>query len=626
MARPVDLLLKITANTKGAVQEVDKVSGSLKGVEASTAKTQGVIAGSFGKVKAAIGPVSPAFLAIGGAAAAAGVAVGKFALDGAEKFAALTGEVRGVRRSMGGTAEEASQLTYALKITGVGAAAGASAFGMLSKKLGTGALDLSKYGVEVEKNKDGTTNLAGTVANLADAYSSTTDVTQRAALGSAAFGRGFQTLSPILLKSKEEIEQLYAAAGESGLIFSDEDLEKGRQFSVALKELDAAVEGFQASVGEAAVPALTALSQKMTGAVNSFRQLKESIDAADLDRFTGSANRLADSLPGIGTGFRTLQSGAKGLLETLPGIGPGIGLASRAVDLFGDSADNGQRAAAALAEAEAEAAYEAEQSAAAFDEATAALDRKNDATIASFSSDLAAQQANVDLATAIADGTAGLDLQKQALDTAGAQAQLAADNYEKLTGQAANATQKNDFLKQALINVGNQFPQLRPLLQGWIDQLGLVPRTVNTDVTVRLDRGSLDAAMNGVRSVLGTFRPVIQAVVVAPRNDPGGGADGNVFTPMAHGGPIPGSPSTAVPILAHGGEYVLSADVVSRIKRGAPSAGARVEGGARGMSSGGNSYQISVNVAPGGHPAEVGAATVDAIRAFERANGKGWRN
>lgn len=42
-----------------------------------------------------------------------------------------------------------------------------------------------------------------------------------------------------------------------------------------------------------------------------------------------------------------------------------------------------------------------------------------------------------------------------------------------------------------------------------------------------------------------------------------------------HGGPVPGSKDQAVPILAHGGEYVLSADVVDRIRRGAPSRGAK---------------------------------------------------
>jgi hypothetical protein len=44
-----------------------------------------------------------------------------------------------------------------------------------------------------------------------------------------------------------------------------------------------------------------------------------------------------------------------------------------------------------------------------------------------------------------------------------------------------------------------------------------------------------------------------------------------------------------------------------------------------GRGAGGNSYSITINVAPGGHPAEVGRQTVLAIKAFESANGTGWR-
>jgi len=40
---------------------------------------------------------------------------------------------------------------------------------------------------------------------------------------------------------------------------------------------------------------------------------------------------------------------------------------------------------------------------------------------------------------------------------------------------------------------------------------------------------------------------------------------------------------------------------------------------------GGNTYQITVNVAPGTHPAEVGRQVIESIKAYERGNGKGWR-
>jgi TP901 family phage tail tape measure protein len=42
---------------------------------------------------------------------------------------------------------------------------------------------------------------------------------------------------------------------------------------------------------------------------------------------------------------------------------------------------------------------------------------------------------------------------------------------------------------------------------------------------------------------------------------------------MFNGGPVPGPPSMPVPIMAHGGEYVLSADIVDAIRTGAPSRG-----------------------------------------------------
>jgi hypothetical protein len=50
--------------------------------------------------------------------------------------------------------------------------------------------------------------------------------------------------------------------------------------------------------------------------------------------------------------------------------------------------------------------------------------------------------------------------------------------------------------------------------------------------------------------------------------------------------------------------------------------------GARAFAGGGtsNTFNINVSVAQGVNPADVGAATVDAIRAYERLNGKSWRN
>jgi phage-related minor tail protein len=41
--------------------------------------------------------------------------------------------------------------------------------------------------------------------------------------------------------------------------------------------------------------------------------------------------------------------------------------------------------------------------------------------------------------------------------------------------------------------------------------------------------------------------------------------------------------------------------------------------------AGGNTYNINLTVPVGAHPADVGKATVEAIRAYEDRSGKGWR-
>jgi hypothetical protein len=53
---------------------------------------------------------------------------------------------------------------------------------------------------------------------------------------------------------------------------------------------------------------------------------------------------------------------------------------------------------------------------------------------------------------------------------------------------------------------------------------------------------------------------------------------------------------------------------------GAEAAIAQVLGG------GSSTFNITVNVPLGASAAQVGAATVDAIRAYERQNGRSWRS
>ena len=70
-----------------------------------------------------------------GALVGAGVALEKFATDSVDKFGEVGKEVLGLQRVVGGSAEDVSRLASEFKMTGIDAAVGGKAIGLLSKHL-----------------------------------------------------------------------------------------------------------------------------------------------------------------------------------------------------------------------------------------------------------------------------------------------------------------------------------------------------------------------------------------------------------------------------------------------------------------------------------------------------------
>jgi hypothetical protein len=89
------------------------------------------------------------------------------------------------------------------------------------------------------------------------------------------------------------------------------------------------------------------------------------------------------------------------------------------------------------------------------------------------------------------------------------------------------------------------------------------------DIGVNIVNGIVD----GIKSAAGSIGSAILGAI------PGGGAISGALgsvknlLPFKSGGMIPGPVNRPMPILAHGGEYVLSADIVEAIRTGAPSRG-----------------------------------------------------
>ncbi len=163
-----------------------------------------------------------------------------------------------------------------------------------------------------------------------------------------------------------------------------------------------------------------------------------------------------------------------------------------------------------------------------------------------------------------------------AINAVQAQALQGYEAQVKLAGGTETAYGKAQAQIVALQSLAQQFPPLQGLIDTHIYLLSQIPPEKNTHATFNADWSAAEAWRDFlVNQIPRSVNTAVSAV-----------GDNPFF--RQHGGPIPGGPSQAVPVIAHGGEYVLSADVVSKIKAGRPSRGANVGGGSPWEGDGGS--------------------------------------
>jgi hypothetical protein len=248
------------------------------------------------------------------------------------------------------------------------------------------------------------------------------------------------------------------------------------------------------------------------------------------------------------------------------------------------------------------------------DEATRALLNKQAAERGSYDSSIALSNASLNAADAFdkwrdasneaaaAGGTneqanraqerAANDL-KGAIATVGDTAIDAAAKQAELEGRTLSAADKAKIQFDALQGLKNQFPELRGLVDAYLQKIGETPEAQAELARLR----ELFAGVTAERMRI--------------RQDPGSG-----FGKRAGGGPVQRGepylvgergPEMFVPTASG---TVLSTDRLA---------------GMRPPATGGNSYSITVNASPTSDPASIGAEVVKMIQQFERRSGTSWR-
>lgn len=333
--------------------EVAAAQRGLEGLTAESGKATGALA-SLGTSGAA-GPVAAA-----AAIATAGAAVAKFGESSIGKFAELGNEVDRYQDLAGGTSEQASEMVVTFHKLGVETEAGAKSMAFLGREVAGGNTALAKYGIQVAKNADGTTDLNGTLLNVADAYQRTGDQAEKDAILMAAFGRQGTVLTDVLEKGSTGLKGFFQAAHDHGEIFHEEDKNAAVEFTRDIVDLKEAFNGIEISAGKELIPLATMFvraNAKLLDFINGLHAFKVGIQDALggipivgplaagaielLDRkFKGLKKTVDDTVPSLESAADQLKTNADVL-----------GAATDAVDSYESSLRSIAKAQQAVTEA-----------------------------------------------------------------------------------------------------------------------------------------------------------------------------------------------------------------------------------------------------------------------------------
>jgi hypothetical protein len=528
-----------------------------------------------------------------GVAAVGGAALAKFASDGIGAFVSATAETRKLKAAMGSTAEEASELRNVGKSLGVDVDTLAKGFVNFDKKLGESQAVLKTYGVEIATNKQGHIDQFQTLLNLGDAYKKIQDPVEKNIFLTTAFGKAGADLRPILSANREELEKF----AKSGVIFNDDQLQKGKEFALAQRNLNLELEKLKVNVGASVVPEITKLTTATVAAVD----------------WTDQHTKRAGGLTGVFKSFLSAATPVAGIVDLIASHHKkGADAAKEQADEFGALADSvaadtgvtDQNALSQIRNAKSvkEAGDAANAAVKAYEAMYTAQERLISTSLGLENAQVQVKKAEDDvkdatddLNTAIRDHGANSKEAKEATekladaerglkgDVVGLAGQMRDQRVTQLeaTGATVDAAQKADLFKQSLQQLAaNVKEPLRSQLLGLAADIKSLPDNkritleMSTDeARAALQRFIIDAQNDLIRSGLANVNTAAYKAAEAQGfSDSGGGGgasgpsegyatyhDQNIDR-YALGGWVrapKGKPKLAI---VHGGEYVVSAD------------------------------------------------------------------
>ncbi len=531
------VLIKIEADAKGVKSELGNLKSAVKDAEGGMGKMKAAASGLGNVVSSAMSPT---------ALAAGATALGTAAVKAVGDFTKLALTVGKVRDATGLSAEAASRWVEVADDAGVSAETFTSIVGKLEKNLGTNKEAFAAWGVEVATAKDGTVDMNQTLLNAIDVINAISDPIEKQKAGLAIFGKSWSSMSELIGRGSAQLRQDLDSV-QLSKVFSDADIDKGRDVRDAMDAISDAVEGLSLSLGKALAPAVAKIAPKLAEMIakaepaieqlgDDFTDLADAVlpvidvvsDLNDalhtLHLDAGALSFLSSGLDSVGLSLSDLSLGAipaaTQAWDSLTGVElDGHAALEGTTERLDDEKQASDDAAAATAQ-HAKEAKEAKASNEAYAKALQAVhdglvadkeaqqaltDGMRAAADAGFAVDKATQdwnQTNKDLSDNLKEAGKDTVAHKVAIDAVVESATALADAQQRqmedlisASGATATATEKLDAWNDSMLRQAKSAaPAAKDAIVDYIGQVNGIPAEKLTDIKAAIARGDLDEA------------------------------------------------------------------------------------------------------------------------------------
>lgn len=323
----------------------------------SIKKSVGEADGAVNKFKAgstsamgALGVSAGALAVTGGAAL---VAFGKKAVDA---FTETAKAAIDLSTATGLSVEEASRWIAVGDDFQVTAEALATGLGKVAKTLD--AAKWETYGIATRDASGEARDVNDILLDTFDMLSKVTNETERARIGQELFGKGYQSLTPLLGQTREEYEKMLQAQ-KDGQVITAEEAATAERTRLAYDELADTMDEFALLLGQSLAPAAAQAAEDLAAIAGAVLDVKEEIDKIPglgqvLELGVGNpALRTKEAFEDMVDVFWTGGDAADAAAEDVEGL-------AGEVEAVGDAAESGLPPVAEGLDAVAEAAQKAD--------------------------------------------------------------------------------------------------------------------------------------------------------------------------------------------------------------------------------------------------------------------------